>query len=316
MLEKETNSPVPYRKAMPPSVLSPTASPNVLLGPKPYVPPVPSSQPPPRQKLCHTNSNAAQQSEEAESAAKARNRRFVIPDPTALGDAAPPDIIPSEDRKNFGRPDEKEGSVETDAADGVILGSGDRDVDSLAIRKDNIRAVKRRSWADHASNDEAEHIRRVLCREQAKGRSINLSWIFTDAKNAPSPPPLNPGNPDSPVEKPRVTWLTEDPLKRPDTLSLRPSSNAYKAPEMTDPSMHAPLVISSSDDEATLTAGSESPSPPEIPIRPAPDKGILRGEGIPGSGRRIRFAPLALLLDAALEGELDLVKKSAEQVRG
>jgi len=76
--------------------------------------------------------------------------------------------------------------------------------DSIAIRNDTIRAVKRRSWADphhlshsrapNASSDapgqqaagsprtthnEAEHIRALLWREQQRGRSsVNLSWIF------------------------------------------------------------------------------------------------------------------------------------------
>jgi hypothetical protein len=53
-------------------------------------------------------------------------------------------------------------------------------------------------------------------------------------------------------------------------------------------------------------------------IKPPPDKGILKATQ---SGfikrtekRHIEFDPLALLLDAALEGEIDLVKKSSSKV--
>ena len=44
-------------------------------------------------------------------------------------------------------------------------------------------------------------------------------------------------------------------------------------------------------------------------VRPGPQE-----EGKSSHSRRIRFDPLALLLDASLEGELDLVRKTAVQV--
>ncbi|GBN04573.1 Apoptosis-stimulating of p53 protein 1 [Araneus ventricosus] len=43
-------------------------------------------------------------------------------------------------------------------------------------------------------------------------------------------------------------------------------------------------------------------------------KGNLKGENSSRSCRRVSFDPLALLLDAALEGELELVKKTANEV--
>lgn len=43
-------------------------------------------------------------------------------------------------------------------------------------------------------------------------------------------------------------------------------------------------------------------------------KGILRPVGMRKERRCIEFDPLALMLDAALEGELDLVKSSAAKV--
>lgn len=64
--------------------------------------------------------------------------------------------------------------------------------DMLHIRLDNLRAAKRRSWASNNQMEvaaapgngeeiggETEHIRRMLAREQARGKSnINFSWVF------------------------------------------------------------------------------------------------------------------------------------------
>lgn len=71
--------------------------------------------------------------------------------------------------------------------------------------------------------------------------------------------------------------------------------------------------------------GQESPPvpppmpPPSVP-KSAPKRservvGILKKQGAPtNSVRRVQFDPLALLLDASLEGELDLVKKVIDKV--
>ncbi|CAL1529424.1 unnamed protein product [Lymnaea stagnalis] len=55
-----------------------------------------------------------------------------------------------------------------------------------------------------------------------------------------------------------------------------------------------------------------SPSKAEMVVRRG--KSNLKQEGIRRSSNRVSFDPLALLLDASLEGELDLVKKVAVQV--
>lgn len=72
------------------------------------------------------------------------------------------------------------------------------------------------------------------------------------------------------------------------------------------------------------TSGSDSENTPEritvidvdpdIQLLPPPAKGILKTGKTYKEKRNIEFDPLALLLDAALEGELDLVKKSAQKV--
>jgi apoptosis-stimulating of p53 protein 1 len=43
-------------------------------------------------------------------------------------------------------------------------------------------------------------------------------------------------------------------------------------------------------------------------------KAGVSGKVAPGGSRRVSFDPLALLLDASLEGELELVRKTAGQV--
>ena len=59
--------------------------------------------------------------------------------------------------------------------------------------------------------------------------------------------------------------------------------------------------------------------PPSVP-KPASKRsdrvvGILKKQGAPtNSVRRVQFDPLALLLDASLEGEIDLVKKVIDKV--
>ena len=53
--------------------------------------------------------------------------------------------------------------------------------------------------------------------------------------------------------------------------------------------------------------------PPGIIKKPSSSSGSSGDEKESGS-RRISFDPLALLLDASLEGELELVKKTAREV--
>ncbi|VDM71850.1 unnamed protein product [Strongylus vulgaris] len=66
------------------------------------------------------------------------------------------------------------------------------------------------------------------------------------------------------------------------------------------------------DDESVVKSDDE---PLEIEVDRRTVKGILRPLGLKKERRRIEFDPLALMLDAALEGELDLVKSSAAKVK-
>ncbi|KAK6759000.1 hypothetical protein RB195_016304 [Necator americanus] len=65
------------------------------------------------------------------------------------------------------------------------------------------------------------------------------------------------------------------------------------------------------DDESVMKSDDE---PIEMEVDRRTVKGILRPLGLKKERRRIEFDPLALMLDAALEGELDLVKSSAAKL--
>ncbi|KIH56494.1 SH3 domain protein [Ancylostoma duodenale] len=75
----------------------------------------------------------------------------------------------------------------------------------------------------------------------------------------------------------------------------------------------------SSGSDRTITTDDESVAksddePIEMEVDRRAVKGILRPVGLKKERRRIEFDPLALMLDAALEGELDLVKSSAAKL--
>lgn len=72
---------------------------------------------------------------------------------------------------------------------------------------------------------------------------------------------------------------------------------------------------SSSSDETDKSSSAESNAPElkDVVVR-RNKKGNLKQTGKANLSRRVSFDPLALLLDASLEGELELVKKTATQV--
>ncbi|XP_043947649.1 apoptosis-stimulating of p53 protein 1 isoform X1 [Drosophila biarmipes] len=87
-----------------------------------------------------------------------------------------------------------------------------------------------------------------------------------------------------------------------DTSSPQPSPSSESSADETD-RMVAPLA---SQQEASATTSTTTTTTSNIKER--------TGNGKPKLARRVSFDPLALLLDASLEGELELVKKTAMQV--
>lgn len=90
------------------------------------------------------------------------------------------------------------------------------------------------------------------------------------------------------------------------------------------PSEHSPtenISMNSSSLSPDSTDRSISSDAEQLSDRPAVGaalrrvkKGNLKTKGAAKNPRRVSFDPLALLLDAALEGELELVKKTAKEV--
>lgn len=93
----------------------------------------------------------------------------------------------------------------------------------------------------------------------------------------------------------------------PNTLSPQSQSSSLDEPDRTE-------VPAST----AITAPTEDKSPDSLKRRlrsmSAGNSTSTSANGKPKLTRRVSFDPLALLLDASLEGELELVKKTAMQV--
>lgn len=73
-------------------------------------------------------------------------------------------------------------------------------------------------------------------------------------------------------------------------------------------------VLNPSDQATHIDIDPDRPDSQIAVVFPPATKGILKPRDAESKGIRIRFDPMALLLDASLEGELELVKTSAMQV--
>ncbi|GMT09455.1 hypothetical protein PFISCL1PPCAC_752, partial [Pristionchus fissidentatus] len=218
--------------------------------------------------------------------------------------------------------------------------------DLVSLRADSLKATKRRSWAaSESSMSELDTIRRVLLEQQLKGRNHYIPDL-----SPVSPAPSSVGGvstieEENKVEEEEEEEKTEDsPFAASSsssmgttdsaafTVSAAPSSAAATAGSVASTSgVERPTALggvqkettteepgSSSAEEAgslcSTRSSEEAPIEMEVPKPSKAVKGILRQKGRPSSGRRIEFDPLALLLDAALEGEIDLVKESAKKL--
>ncbi|GMR57838.1 hypothetical protein PMAYCL1PPCAC_28033, partial [Pristionchus mayeri] len=99
---------------------------------------------------------------------------------------------------------------------------------------------------------------------------------------------------------------------------MQPSTSLERPTALGGVQKEEELGSSSAEEAGSLcsTRSSEDAANIEMEV-PQPSrtvKGILRPKGRPASGRRIEFDPLALLLDAALEGEIELVRESAKKL--
>lgn len=259
------------------------------------------------------------------------NRRFQWTSAAGLfDDAPPPDVIPSGEKNKYigvttGHVDHNalpvSSAPSTSTSEANFIPS---DPDKIAIRNDTMRAAKRRSWAEHHggfTNDEAEHIRMLLCREQQKGKSsVNLSWIFGQLNGNGN------GNSVGQVShadlKATARLEEEQNINYGDDGSPPPPPPCPPPEILPDESMNQEMRQLNNETPPNVSYDDDRPPSsitiievfPEVDVKPPP-KGILRPANREGSGQRIRFDPLALLLDSALEGELELVKKCAGQIK-
>lgn len=107
----------------------------------------------------------------------------------------------------------------------------------------------------------------------------------------PPPPKSPPKGPVTSLTKKFEQFVTDDP------------SDDYDGPPIPPP-LQPPISVQDIVTKVTPK------------LRSKKVKGILKPQGAPRNNeRRVQFDPLALLLDASLEGELDLVKKVIDKVQ-
>ncbi|CAD6196106.1 unnamed protein product [Caenorhabditis auriculariae] len=148
--------------------------------------------------------------------------------------------------------------------------------DLVSLRSDSLKATKRRSWAASEGTSMTEAETIFrLLEEQRRGRTHFIPQLPT------------------PIEEPSTA-----PAEQLEVVSVERSPAYTKTLEEE--------TISAKSDDETM----------EMEVSPAKRvKGILRPPNEKRNKGRIEFDPLALLLDAALEGELDLVKTSAGKLQ-
>ncbi|XP_054712510.1 apoptosis-stimulating of p53 protein 1-like isoform X2 [Uloborus diversus] len=171
-------------------------------------------------------------------------------------------------------------------------------------------------------------------------RRIGMPPAFYFPENQTPPSDLNGG--DISVSAKRRPFLQEDSQflnldcssSESDVISSKTSSLSIITTEKTkDQEIKPPSPDSPSDHTSSLNSSQQTSSlSPDSTDRSASDieqssdksvvgavlrrvkKGNLKTKGGVKNSRRVSFDPLALLLDAALEGELELVKKTAKEV--
>ncbi|KAK6109045.1 Ankyrin repeat family protein [Brugia pahangi] len=192
--------------------------------------------------------------------------------------------------------------------------------DQISIRPDTLRAAKRRSWAiqENTSCNETEYIRKILLDEQKKGRThllvgCNIGNLFTVInKNATT------------ICKPEIIHEEEKETTDDDTTTTAPEYVCELL--MKDIQLdELPVEIEQMEECKQMKVLTEKEFTDEIEmqketsnitnlIKTSPEKGILCHNKVKKAARKVVFDPLALLLDAALEGEMDLVKSSAAKL--
>ncbi|KAF1751531.1 hypothetical protein GCK72_018085 [Caenorhabditis remanei] len=187
-----------------------------------------------------------------------------------------------------------------DSLDESRLRSGKTDL--VSLRSDSLKATKRRSWAasEGTSMSEAEMIHRLLD-EQRRGRTHFIPQLPTSQEEPTTV------NSETYAEEVANTELKQQEI----TPSTSPNNLELPIEQMT-------LGSDTTTEEDASSCSTRSDDGQNLEMEVAPErrtvKGILRRPNEKMNKGRIEFDPLALLLDAALEGELDLVRSSAAKL--
>ncbi|CBW44381.1 Apoptotic enhancer 1 protein [Caenorhabditis elegans] len=186
-----------------------------------------------------------------------------------------------------------------DSLDESRLRSGKTDL--VSLRSDSLKATKRRSWAasEGTSMSEAEMIHRLLD-EQRRGRSHFI--------------PQLPTSQEEPSAITSETYAEE--VVNSESKQVATSSDSTNNLELPTEQMVLGSDTTTEEDASSCSTRSDDGQnlEMEVAIERRTVKGILRRPNEKMNKGRIEFDPLALLLDAALEGELDLVRSSASKL--
>ncbi|NWU88657.1 ASPP1 protein, partial [Upupa epops] len=126
-----------------------------------------------------------------------------------------------------------------------------------------------------------------------------------------------------PDEPPLSSDANDNELPSPATEELISTETTNQTPETTEDNNNNPAVVPSTEQssspvpEVSSPAKDEAPLPPAIPPPLPPTKRTnlkKPNSERTGHGLRVKFNPLALLLDASLEGEFDLVQRIIYEV--
>uniref|UniRef100_A0A8D0GJB2 Protein phosphatase 1 regulatory subunit 13B n=1 Tax=Sphenodon punctatus TaxID=8508 RepID=A0A8D0GJB2_SPHPU len=140
--------------------------------------------------------------------------------------------------------------------------------------------------------------------------------------NIEEPVALQPTVP-LPDEPPPSSDANDNELPSPATEEFISTETTNKIPETTEDNNNNPAIVSSIEQtpsptpEVASPAEDEAPLPPAVPppLPPAKRTNLKKQNSErTGHGLRVKFNPLALLLDASLEGEFDLVQRIIYEV--
>uniref|UniRef100_A0A8B9FME0 Protein phosphatase 1 regulatory subunit 13B n=1 Tax=Amazona collaria TaxID=241587 RepID=A0A8B9FME0_9PSIT len=126
-----------------------------------------------------------------------------------------------------------------------------------------------------------------------------------------------------PDEPPPSSDANDNELPSPATEELISTETTNQTPETTEDNNNNPAIVPSTEQSPSPTPEVSSPVEDEAPLPPAPPPPLPPTKRTnlkkpnserTGHGLRVKFNPLALLLDASLEGEFDLVQRIIYEV--